>query len=389
MRRMLVGLVVGWALGAVPSAAQTLVGAVTEEGSGRPVPGAMVHLLDGERPSGPRFLTGVDGRYRLEVPGPGSYRLAVERIGFTATRSALVDVAEGQTVVAFDLTVVPAPVRLAGMDVEGDRRRCDLSQDVGGRTQATWDEARKALAAASWTEREAGLTFEIGRRVRRLDRDGRNVLDESRQVARGVGGNSVRTLEPEDLVEGGYVRDEDGYLFYYGPDAAVLLSDAFLDTHCFSLVADGEAAEVEGGVTGLAFEPVDGRDTTDIRGTMWLDARTLRLDRVEFTYTGLPRLPGRELARGEVRFLELPDGRWIVRDWYIQVPLLAERRALGAGGAARDRYMVTGVQELGSEVMRVEGPDGVVWTPDIPARTDGSGPEHMAGGRLPPPRAWK
>ena len=354
MRSVLtVVLAVTWAC---PLTGQAVVGVVTDAGNGQPVVGAMVRATKSGATVGPRYLTAADGRFQLTL-APGAYDLDVDRIGFSSVRAGPVEVpVEG--VVTFDLSIDPAPIRLAGLAVQGARRRCDADFSGGGRTQVIWDQARKALAAASWTEREARLTFEIARRVRRLDIDGRIVRDESRQVARGSGGNSVRTLTPEDLVAGGYVRDEDGYLYYYGPDASVLLSEPFLSTHCFA-VAEGDADRPE--LVGLSFEPVDGRDTTDISGTIWMDESTLRLDRVEFAYTGMPDAPGRHLARGEVSFLELPDGRWIVRDWFIHAPLLEVRRAVGAGGSLRDRLMVTGVQELGSEVLRVDGPDGLLW----------------------------
>ncbi|MEQ9400715.1 MAG: carboxypeptidase regulatory-like domain-containing protein [Longimicrobiales bacterium] len=356
-------IVAAWALaGGAPLAAQAVVGTVTEAGSGRPLVGAMVRTVVDGTPTGHQFLTAEDGRYRILLPSAGTYWLDVERIGFAEVRAGPVVVA-GSGAATFDVEVASVPVRLEGLAVEAGRRRCSFTDDPGGRTQAVWDQARKALAAASWTERQAGLTFEIERRVRHLDMDGVAVVDESRQVARGRGGNSVRTLSPEDLAEGGYVRDQDGYLFYYGPDAGVLLSETFLRTHCFRLREDVDGREE---LIGLAFEPVPDRDTTDIEGTVWLDETSLRLDRVEFSYTGLPRAPGNDRARGEVGFLELADGRWIVRDWFIQAPLLTLRRAMGAAARMEDRLMVTGVQEFGSAVVRAESESELIWSADQP-----------------------
>lgn len=361
-------------------AAQSIVGTVTEGDTGRPVTGAMVRLLAGAGPTGVRFLTAADGSYRLSVPAAGTYWLRVERIGFSGSRLGPVQVGAGETV-RRDLRVATAPVRLQGLDVSAARRRCSLGDGEGDETQVVWDEARKALAAATWTEREVGLRFHLDRTVRRLDPRGRTVTDETRQEMRVVGGNSVRSLPPGDLVDGGYVREDGGFVYYYGPDAEVLLSDPFLDTHCFRLV---DGPEDEPHLLGLAFEPVPDRDTTDIEGVLLLDRATARLERVEFRYTGLGSALGRDQARGFVRFLELADGRWVVREWAIRAPILVLERSVGAGGRLVERPGVGAVQEFGASIRTVDGPDGVSWSADRPlGGLRGTVWDSIRGGPLP------
>lgn len=337
-----------------------VVGTVMDGASRQPVTGAMVRLLEPDGVwTGRMFLTAADGRFRLRAPGPGTYRLRVERIGFEEATAGPV-ILEADATLTYDVPIGARPVRLEGLDVSAGRRRCTLESDAEGATQALWDEVRKALDAARWTEREAGLRFEVVRRTVRLDPRGERALEEDRRGATLFGGNSVRTLPPEDLAEGGYVRQEDPFIYHYGPDAAVLLSDAFLETHCFRLV---EGPEDEPGLVGLEFEPVRGQNP-DITGVLWADRTTARLERVEFAYTGLGRRPGADLARGEVHFTELSDGRWIVRDWFIRAPLLGLARQFVAG-VLRERVVVDAVQEQGSEVVEASGEE-VSWRADVP-----------------------
>lgn len=336
---------------------QAVVGTVRDGSTGQPVTGAMVRLLDGGRWTGALFVTAADGRFRLTAPGPGSFDLRVERIGFAETEVGPVVVEEAETV-TFDVIAVARPVRLEGLDVSAGRRRCSLPGDAEGATQTLWAEVRKALDAARWTEQEAGLQFQVAQRTRTLDPRGLRLLEEERRVTTLFGGNSVRSLPPDELGTGGYVREEDDLIYYYGPDAAVLLSDAFLDAHCFQIV---EGPDEEPGLVGLAFRPVRERNP-DISGVLWIHEATSRLERVEFVYTGLGRRPGAELAGGELRFAELSDGRWIVRDWFIRAPLLGLARQFVAG-AFRERVAVTAVQEAGSEVITAQGPD-VAWSGD-------------------------
>jgi hypothetical protein len=184
------------------------------------------------------------------------------------------------------------------------------------------------------------------------------VLPPERCVGRDAGALDRSAQGARRRAVGGYVRELESFVHYYGPDAAVLLSDAFLDTHCFGIV---DSPDEEPHLVGLGFTPLrQGRP--DITGTLLLRRDTGRLERVEFTYTGLGRRPGVELARGAMRFAELPDGRWIVRDWSIRAPLLALERQ-PVGGAFRERVVVTGVQEQGSEVLSATGP-GMSWRPD-------------------------
>ncbi len=84
--------------------------------------------------------------------------------------------------------------------------------------------------------------FQVTRYERDLDAFGRTVLSETRQVSLGC----RRSPHPEPPGRGshgrrGFVRPSgDGGYDYFGPDASVLLSDQFLDTHCFRLSVDPE-----------------------------------------------------------------------------------------------------------------------------------------------------
>jgi len=66
---------------------------------------------------------------------------------------------------------------------------------------------------------------------------------------------------------------------YDGIDARVFLSDPFLDTHCFRIRPSRDAD----GTVGLAFEPVESREVSDVEGVLWLDEQTAELRVLEFT----------------------------------------------------------------------------------------------------------
>ena len=117
------------------------------------------------------------------------------------------------------------------------------------------------------------------------------------------------------------IDDDDGSI-YYAPDADVLLSDAFLDTHCMSLVEGEDEAE---GLVGLSFEPTQDRGVTDISGVLWLDPADAELQWLDYQYEFLD-VPNSERLGGKIRFSGLPDGTWIVRQWYIRMPILESGR---------------------------------------------------------------
>src|SRR5688500_16149236 len=75
--------------------AQVVRGELVERGTGRPISGAMVVLLDG----GARVraaMTAQDGRFTLAAPGPGTYTLRADRVGFASTVSAPLTLGAGE-----------------------------------------------------------------------------------------------------------------------------------------------------------------------------------------------------------------------------------------------------------------------------------------------------
>lgn len=339
-----------------PADAQMVVGRVLERGGGGPVVGAMVRLSGEGGAAGGGWLTAADGRFRLQAPSAGSYRISVERIGFSSTTVEGVELVENG-ILSIDVVVEPRAIVLEGLEVRAGGRRCSLDASAGDAAQTLWDEARKALSAATWTEAEVPMRFVASVWDRQIDPRTSQVLYEEREERETVGANSVQSLPPGELVEQGYVRIDPAYSYYYAPDARVLLSDEFLRTHCFRVV---ESEEDGSPFLGLGFEPDEGRSLPDIEGVIWLDARSGRLDRVEFRYTGLT-MAGADRARGEVRWAELANGRWIVREWYIRAPMGRDR--VGIPGAMRRRTL-SAIHEVGNRVELVEG-DDFAWRPDI------------------------
>ena len=319
------------ALVQLPDTTQRVVtGVVVERGNGLPVPGAMVLLFDGGGAQVDRFLTNAAGRFMLDVAEPGPHFITVERIGYANLTTDRFEPGPDDPVMVIDVPV--EPVSLRGLAVEAGPR-CEVRPEEGRATARVWDEVRKALAAEAWTREAALYTYMLQRFERTLDRDAESVtstaepLTEARDAA-------FYSAEIETLADQGFVQAEgDTATVYYAPDADALLSDPFLDTHCFGVTAPMN------GQIGLTFEPVGGRTVPEIHGVLWVDETTAELDRMVYRYVNLIRSSEIGEPGGEVYFTRLPDGAWIVRLWRIRMPVLDENR--------RGRIRRTGYREEG------------------------------------------
>jgi hypothetical protein len=294
----------------------------------------LVLLLNerGEEEDG--FLSNVRGRFVLDGKGPGRYTVRVERIGYQATESEPIELTLDE-VSHLRLEVLPAPIALSELSVEGEQV-CRLRPEEGLAVSRVWEEVRTALAVQEWTDRRRLVRFRIAYFQNELERD-LDTISAERTVQDGLFDRvPFESLPVEALQEDGYIQQTNRLTIeYYGPDAGVLLSDPFLDTHCFRLVEDRR----EDGLLGLGFEPVERRRVVDIEGVLWVDEASAELRSLEFRYTPNSNRR-RELSGGTVEFDQLPNGAWLVRRWSILMPT---RR---------------GYKETGAEILSIEGREG-------------------------------
>jgi hypothetical protein len=232
-------------------------------------------------------------------------------------------------------------------------RGCVVDPRTGPRTAALWEAARQVLLETQAAEARGGV-FTIRRFQRELDRTTlivRSAREDSTTERRAT---PFRSLPADELARNGYVRREGKEHVFIAPDATVLLSDEFLDGHCFR-VARGHGTVA--GLVGLAFEPVRGRRLPDVRGTLWLDPANADLRTMEFAYTGLPdyTYDDDEVWGGRMDFGRTPAGEWMVARWTLRLPSMGvPTGALGAG-LGRGRLRVAVFSEIGGEVLRGEG----------------------------------
>ena len=330
----------------LPASAQTLLVRVTQAESGQPILGVFVTLRDAQGREVRSALTNTQGRFLFDLPGAGTYTVRAQMMGRETQITPLIPVGVAEAVVQ-DLRMAVRAIELEGIAVEGSRR-CRLRPSEGEATSAVWEEARKALEVVAWALKEQVFWYELEHRSREYGPGGRQVLLESNETLSGYFREPFHSLPAEELVRGGFLRDT----LAYAPDAAVLLSDAFLDGHCFR-IQTGE----ERGLVGLAFEPVDRRSPADIEGTLWLDQRGSRLRFLEFRYVGpLAESLGGD-AGGRVEFEYVPTGAWIVRRWHIRTPVLGAVQQRGGRRFVREAGPV-GYVEQGGEVLRIRSGEG-------------------------------
>lgn len=96
--------------------AQTLRGRIVDETNGQPVPTAGVSVLDLDQRNLASALADSLGRYVLVVPGPGQYRLLVERLGYSDFLTPVLEVGSAEEY-EVDLPLVPEPFTMDGLDI--------------------------------------------------------------------------------------------------------------------------------------------------------------------------------------------------------------------------------------------------------------------------------
>lgn len=288
----------------VPASAtgQVLRGSVVYPDSASPASGLLVEA----RPvSGTpqRTLTNGRGFFSIALDRADSVIVRVLRIGYGPTVTQPMFVAAGDSV---NLRIVldNLPFQLAGVTVKGSSR-CGRRANAEG--WLLWEQALTLLRSVDLTVRDPAMT------IRTVEYQGPTTEEGFTRVYHD---SLLRLVPPlgtlpdvyyDSLFERGFVRRNalpgdgergartrqlargvavpDTAVVYYGPDARVLADERFGPAYCFRTQA---AADTVPGFVAVAFTPVARRRTADIEGTLWFDAMSHELKRIDFDYVQLP-----------------------------------------------------------------------------------------------------
>ena len=329
--------------------AQELRGIVRDSAGSQPVPGVVLVLLDSTGRAIGRNLTNEHGAYRVALD-PAMRRVRFLRIGFRPREVPLPALSGGSAQLDVTMAAIPTllePVRV--VENPACRRRAD-----GPAAFALWEQAKAALLATI-VAREANPAWVVRYMFdRTLARDGRTVTGQTIRI------DTATTTQPfaasesaADFAAHGFERDSAGIGIFFGPDAEVLLDDAFTAAYCFRL-ADREDARPN--QVGIAFDAAKGKQgRIDIEGAVWVDTTSRALVDVEWQYTGLAYAVARYDPGGHVWFRAMPNGSVLIDHWYIRLPR-------DASGPDRTRYTRRlQVRETGGELGRARWKEGEEW----------------------------
>ena len=324
-----------------PLVAQELRVTAVDSATGQPLAGVIISVISANGAVRVHGLTDEVGGLRLRTDVGSSIELTGQRVGLADARLGPLTIAVGVQEVT--LLLGPTRQRLAGLTITG-RSHCGA---MGAGTDAAqiWSEVRKALTASTFRARSAPA-LRVWRYVRTLDMQDRVLQDSvtSREATNDPGFSSAPVIS---VMQAGFVQTRDERQVYFAPDAAVLLSDAFVQEHCF------RAGSAGAGLLALQFSPRPGRSVPDIQGEMLVSSVSSELRSLTFTYvgSGVPRE-----ATGRVAFLVLPNGEWAVAQWSLRIPRIARSRAERTGRwTTEEQEAVVGYQEEGGWIALRDG----------------------------------
>ena len=331
-------------------AAQSVTVTVTDESDGRPVHGALAVLTSAEGRDLARSLTDQRGRTAFASTAPGRYSVRIEMIG-RATHVSEPFQVTSEAGHSLNVALRSVAIELDGVEIEAQRGPCSIRAEEAEGLAAIWDEARKALAATSFTASEAVYRYLVEAFEFETDPEGRLQGRETRGRTQTFANTPYRSRPAADLIELGFMQREGDEYAYFAPDADVLLSDDFLDTHCLRSESPRQGRE---GLVGVGFRPVSSSRVTDIAGVLWIDRESFELVLLEFRYENFPWEVSGMNAGGEVHFRRLPGGTWIVPEWSLRKPILAT--GFDARGSRLTRLL--GYDVNGATVLEVQEAGG-------------------------------
>jgi hypothetical protein len=310
---------------ATPLPAQQISGTLKRTIDSLPVVGALVILSDSAGHDVVRTISSERGRFLLDAPAGGAYRLRVLRIGMRPFGPRTVMVPSSGRV-PVELLIRDEPIELPAVIVAG-RTACGIPPDntILG-TLLT--EARKTIAITEATLEERRFLFVIETWQRRQSRD-LTTIDSVPTVSVDRGW-PIRSAPSESLRVWGFVKgardslDRETMIDYFGPDPHVLFDDWFLTSHCLR-VAHGPGP----GQIALAFRPERLHNNVDISGRFVFDSASLALRELSWRWEGLPPWVPSEGQGGFVRFQEMPSHGWLPTAWSLRAPIEAVDRFFG------------------------------------------------------------
>jgi len=220
------------------------------------------------------------------------------------------------------LLALASPHLLVGQEVRGS-----VQAEDGGSLEGVLVLAIDSVG----TVRARWITGPDGSRDYRTADGSEVLLQSSEDTVFATGTVPMQSAAPEYLAREGFIVPGPDTTYYYAPDANVLLSDAFLSTHCFEVSSRGGEAWV-----GLRFEPMD-PERLDIRGVFWLPIGGDQFPYIEFEWTNHPwdlmevfdhgrvapaRLGSRVGGRVDLSFVA--EIGWIVHRWSMRWPVPVE-----------------------------------------------------------------
>ncbi len=319
-----------------PAQAQGVRGELLDTRSGLPISREFVVLLDTAGTEVARALTDAHGHFELTAPAPGRYRLRFRLIGYRPAISEFLDLDPG-TRHEERLETAPLQRTLDPIFVEGSAH-CRTRDEAGAAARALWEAAHDALAGVVWTEGQLHR-YEVELFTRLLSRGANRVRREHTARQSGLQAAAFLSAPARQLVDSGFIVAHGDSAVFYGPDAQVLLSDAFAGAYCFAVRSGTRSRQ---GRLALMFRPSGRSSVSTIEGELWIDPAGAGLERLEFRYQPVGRLPG---GSGFVDFARLSSGAWIVESWTIR---MEERRG----------RRLTGYREIGGRVTSVRAMNG-------------------------------
>jgi hypothetical protein len=342
----------------VGARSQTLRG-VTVDASGQPVPGVVVMLLDSASQVAARGITTGGGDFRLTAARAGTYRLRTLRIGFRPTLSEPRLLPAGSEI-SSRVVLSSIPVALDAVRTTSESV-CRAFADSAAATFAVWEQIHAALTAADLAANGRTIvatTLSYERMLENLPVRGvEHVLKQNARVSTGYVARPWREVPIDSLHRAGYVVPErDDVTAYYAPGLGVLLSNRFIEDHCFRLTTDRATPAL----LGIAFEPSPERKKiAEVRGTLWVDRASAELRRLEFKYANVAQ-EDEEYAGGRIEFQRANDGTWLIGRWSIRMPVFDQSKTDRAEFRRSPR--VAAIQVTGGELAVARRGSDTLWT---------------------------